>query len=127
MMESHNEGYLELPLILLASDEPGLAEHLHLALREQSFAVEFAPGYREIESLAAVHDKAIVLLEVSVHESVEAAVEVAMRIKRTNARRFVGYLADHTLHNSGLAGDAIFPRTPIHLMDALRTRFAIPR
>jgi DNA-binding response OmpR family regulator len=113
----------EIPLILLASDEPRLATQLHLALRKQSLAVEVAPGYREIESLAHENSNAIVLLEVSRHQSVEAAVELAMRIKRTNSNRFVGYLADRILHNSGLAGDAIFPRNIQHLLLALRNHF----
>ncbi len=117
----------DLPLILLASDEPRLAQHLCLALREQSVAAQFAPGYREIESLTEVHKKAIVLLEVSGHHSVEAAVEVAKRIKRSDPGRFVAYLADRILHSSGLAGDAIFPRTPEHLIQTLRVYFAGPK
>jgi hypothetical protein len=102
-----------LPLILLASDEPRLAARLHYALCEQKFAVKLAAGYGELESLAVAHDNAIVLLEISRHQSVEDAVEVALRIKRNNASRFIGYLADRVLHSSGLAGDAIFraPRT----------------
>jgi hypothetical protein len=113
----------DLPLILLASDEPRQAGHLHFALQEERFAVAFAPGYTEIESLAEAHQKAIVLLEVSRHESVEAAVGLALRIKRVNASRFVGYLADRILHNSGLAGDAIFPRNPQYLTEALCSYF----
>ncbi|HZD47792.1 MAG TPA: hypothetical protein VE178_03530 [Silvibacterium sp.] len=113
----------EIPLILLASDEPRLATQLHLALRAQSLPVELAPGYSDVESLADENSNAIVLLEVSRHQSVEAAVEIALRIKRTNANRFVGYLADRVLHNSGLAGDAIFPRNAQHLLLALRNHF----
>lgn len=113
----------DLPLILLASDEPRLAAFLHLALRQQSLTVEFAPGYREVERLAKIHERAIVLLEVSRYESVEAAVELALRIKHGNASRFVGYLADHMLRSSGLAGDAIFPRSAPHLAQALRDYF----
>ncbi|MBV8674615.1 MAG: response regulator transcription factor [Acidobacteriaceae bacterium] len=115
----------ESPLILLASDDPRLAADLHLALREQNFAVEFAPGYVEMEGLADAHEHAIVLLEVSRHQSVEAAVELALRIKRSNANRFVGYLADSILLNSGLAGDAIFPRNPHDLTLALRNHFRV--
>jgi hypothetical protein len=113
----------DLPLILLASDEPRFAAHLHLALREERLAVELAPSYMEIESLAEAHPEAIVLLEVSRHESVEAAVRAALRIKRIDATRFVGYLADRILHNSGLAGDAIFPRNAQHLTEALCNHF----
>jgi hypothetical protein len=112
-----------LPVILLASDEPRLAEHLQVALLEQSLTVELAPGYPQIEPLADEHENAIVLLEVSRHQSVEAAVELALRIKRSNADRFVGYLADRILHNSGLAGDAIFPRSPWQLSEALHNHF----
>jgi hypothetical protein len=113
----------DLPLILLASDEPRLASHLQLALRQQRFAIELAPGYREVESLAQAHESAVVLLEVCRLQSVEAAVEVAMRIKRSNGTRFVGYLADRMLHNSGLTGDGIFPRNAQHLTEALRSHF----
>jgi len=113
----------DLPLILLASDELRLASNLQRALRQQRFAVVLAPEYRDLESLAQSHHNAIVLLEVSRHQSVEAAVETAMRIKRSNASRFVGYLADRLLHNSGLAGDGIFPRNAQHLTEALRNHF----
>jgi len=113
----------DLPLILLASDEPRLADHLHLALREQSLTVELAPGYPQVEALAEAHAKAIVLLEVSRHQSAEAAVELALRLKRSNAARFVGYLADRILQSSGLAGDGIFSRKPEHLAEALQDHF----
>jgi DNA-binding NtrC family response regulator len=113
----------DLPLILLASDEPRLASRLQLALRQQRFAVELAPGYSEIESLAQAHETAVVLLEVSRYQSVEAAVATALRIKRSNTTRFVGYLADGLLHNSGLAGDGIFPRNAQDLTEALRDHF----
>ena len=122
IMQSDHKG-TEIPPLLLASDEPRLATQLHLALRKQGLLVELAPGYPEIESLAVANSEAIVLLEVSRHQSVEAAVELALRIKRTNANRFVGYLADRVLHNSGLAGDAIFPRTVQHLLPALHNHF----
>lgn len=112
-----------LPLILLASDQPLQAARLDYALREQNLAVKFAPGYAQIEPLAKAHESAIVLLEVSRHESVEAAVALALRIKRINAYQFVGYLADSTLHSSGLAGDGIFPRTAQHLAHALQVHF----
>jgi hypothetical protein len=115
---------VNLPLVLLASDEPRLASHLHLALCEQHLVVEFAPGYAEIESLAAeAHRKAIVLLEVSRHQSVEAAVELALRIKRGDASRFVGYVADRILHNSGLTGDALLTRNARDIQVALHAYF----
>ena len=121
--DKQNQSQHDLPLILLASDDPRLAAHLQHALREWNLAVKLAPGYGEIESLAAQHDKGIVLLEISRHESVEYAVELALRIKRGNKSRFVGYLADRMLHMSGLAGDAIFPRGAQQLTEALRNHF----
>lgn len=116
----------EMPLILLASDNPRLGAHLRLALNEHGLTVKFAPGYREIEPLAATHEKAIVLLEVSRQQSVEAAVELALRIKRSNANQFVGYLADDIFQNSGLTGDGIFPRNAQCLTRALRNHFRLP-
>jgi hypothetical protein len=114
---------LSSPLIVLASDEPHLAGHLHRALRKEDWSVQLAPGYGEVESIAQTHRNAIVLLEVSRHESVEAAVELALRLKRRDSGQFVGYLADPVLHTSGLVGDAIFPRSTQHLPAALRNHF----
>jgi len=110
------------PRILLASDSRRGADHLHRTLQQEGFSVQLAPGYHDLES-PAQHQNAVILLEVSDSQSVEAAVEAAMRLKRRNAGQFVGYIVDPILHTSGLAGDAIFPRSTHHLPQALRDFF----
>ena len=112
-----------IPLILLASDNPHVASYVHRTLEQEGLSVRLAPGYGELEPLSQSHQSAIVLIEVSHHHSVEAAVNLALRLKRRNASRFVGYLADPNLHTSGLAGDAIFPRSTHRLPAALRDHF----
>jgi hypothetical protein len=112
-----------IPLILLASDNPHVASYIHRTLEQEGLAVRLAPGYGELEPLSQSHQNAIVLIEVSSQYSVEAAVNLALRLKRRNAGRFVGYLADPILHTSGLAGDGIFPRSTHHLTAALRDHF----
>lgn len=112
-----------IPLILLASDNPHVASYIHRTLEQEGLSVQLAPGYGELEPLSQSHQNAIVLIEVSHQYSVEAAVNLALRLKRRNAGRFVGYLADPILHTSGLAGDGIFPRSTHHLTAALRDHF----
>lgn len=112
-----------IPLILLASDNPQVASYVHRTLEQEGLSVRLAPGYGELELLSQSHQSAIVLIEVSHQRSVEEAVNLALRLKRCNASRFVGYLADPILHTSGLAGDAIFPRSTHHLPVALRNHF----
>ena len=114
---------LLIPLILLASDNPHVASYVHHTLEQEGLSVRLAPGYGELEPLSQSHQGAIVLIEVSHQQSVEAAVNLALRLKRRDARRFVGYLADPILHTSGLAGDGIFPRSTRHLTVALRDHF----
>jgi hypothetical protein len=109
-----------IPLILLASDNPQVASHIHRTLEQEGLSVRLAPGYGELEPLSQSHLSAIVLIEVSHQQSVEAAVNLALRLKRRNASRFVGYLADPILHTSGLAGDGIFPRSTHYLTTALQ-------
>ncbi len=111
-----------VPFILLASDSSRAAEHLQRTLQQEGFNVQLAPGYQDLESLSH-HQSPVVLLEVSSLQSVEAAVAAAMRLKRGNADQFVGYIVDPILHTSGLAGDAVFPRSPHHLPQALRDFF----
>jgi len=111
-----------VPLILLASDSKRGAEHLHRILQQEGFSVQLAPGYHDLES-PAQHQSVVVLLEISNLQSVEAAVDAAMRLKRRNPGQFVGYIVDPILHTSGLAGDAIFPRGTHHLPQALRDFF----
>ncbi|MFZ0270418.1 MAG: hypothetical protein WB524_18760 [Acidobacteriaceae bacterium] len=108
------------PSILLASDSERHGSTMHRALEEKGFAVEFAGDYTQVESLLDKRRYDVVLLEVTSEHAVEPAVEAALRVKRGNAGQFVGYLADATLGNSGLAGDAIFPRNPAGLPEALR-------
>jgi hypothetical protein len=112
------------PPILLASDNPRVAESLQKKLIDEGFSVHLAPSYQALEPLWQQHRHGLVLLEVSNVHSVEAAVNAAMNIKRHDAGQFVGYLADPILRTSGLAGDAIFPRT-LHLIpQAIRRHFA---
>ena len=114
-----------VPLILLASDNPRLAGHLCRTLEREGMAVKFAPGYHELEPLTHQHEDGAALIEVSHQHSVEAAVDLALRLKRRNVSQFVGYLADPILHTSGLAGDAIFPRSASQLPQALRDYFSV--
>ena len=108
------------PLILLSGDNARTAALLHHSLTEEGFSVQLASGYHELETLWEQHRYPLVLLEVSGVQSVEAAVRTAINLKRHDPRQFVGYLADPVLHTSGLAGDAIFPRTPDQLTQALK-------
>jgi len=112
----------ELPSILLSGDNARSVLPLHRTLLDQGFHVQFA-AYYELETAWKQHRQPIVLLEVSGAHSVEAAVNAAIELKRHDPRQFVGYLADPILHSSGLAGDAIFPRTPESLIRALRNHF----
>jgi CheY-like chemotaxis protein len=122
--KSTSDDYSSLiPLILLASDNPHVASYVRRTLEQEGLSVRLAPGYEELEPLSQSHLSAIALIEVSHQQSVEAAVNLALRLKRRNARRFVGYLADPILYTSGLAGDGIFPRSTHHLTAALRAHF----
>jgi CheY-like chemotaxis protein len=112
------------PLILLSGDNARTAALLQHSLTEQGFQVQLAPGYHELETLWQQQRHPMVLLEVSGPQSVEAAVTTALSLKRRDPQQFVGYLADPGLHTSGLAGDAIFPRTPDQLAGALRHHFS---
>jgi hypothetical protein len=112
------------PNILLASDDSRLAESLRRKLNDEGFAVHLAPGYQALEIIWQQHRHPVILLDVSSVQSVDAAVEAAITIKRHDSAQFVGYLADPILRTSGLAGDAIFPRNLHQLPDALRTHFS---
>jgi hypothetical protein len=46
-------------------------------------------------------------------------------LKRQDPLLFIGYIADPILHTSGLAGDAIFPRSAEQLASALRRHLAL--
>lgn len=93
---------------------------MHRALQQQGFAVEFAGNYGQVTGLLQERSFDVVLLEVTGEHAVEPAVEAALKVKRGNARQFVGYLADAGLDTSGLAGDAVMPRSAAKVEDALR-------
>jgi hypothetical protein len=114
----------ESPSILLASDRERLGSSLHQVLCEKGFQVAFAGDYSGLEEYLHQQRFDMVLLEVSGEHAVEAAVQTALRVKRGNAGQFVGYLADPALAASGLAGDAIFPRSPARLPETLHRFFS---
>jgi DNA-binding NtrC family response regulator len=106
--------------ILLASDSERHGKSVHQLLKEDGFAIDYAGSYSRIEDHLRGKDFDVVLLEVTGEHAVEPAVDAALRVKRTNAAQFVGYLADADLESSGLAGDAVFPRNAEKLREALR-------
>ena len=108
------------PSILLASDSERHGSSIRRALEQHGFAVEYAGRSAEVEPALSGRRFDVVLLEVTGEHAVEPAVEAALRVKRGNARQFVGYLADSSLESSGLAGDAVFPRNAARLPAALR-------
>jgi DNA-binding NtrC family response regulator len=108
------------PSILLASDSTRHGSTMHRALRQQGFAVEFAGDYAQLAALLQERTFDVVLLEVTGEHAVEPAVAAALEVKRGNSRQFVGYLADASLETSGLAGDAVMPRSAAKVEDALR-------
>ena len=112
------------PSILLASDSERHGNTMHRALEEHGFAVQFAGSYAEVDSLLSERTFDVILLEVTGEHAVEPAVAAALRVKRRNARQFVGYLADAALETSGLAGDAVFPRSAVRLPEVLRRYMA---
>ncbi len=112
------------PSILLASDSKRHGNTMHRALQEHGLAVEYAGEYAQLDSLLRERKYDVVLLEVTGEHAVEPAVAAALRVKRGDAQQFVGYLADDSLGNCGLAGDAIFPRNAAKLPEALRQHMA---
>ena len=118
-----NSADLTSPLILLSGDNDRTTALLHDSLTDEGFQVQLAAGYQDLEALWQQRRHPMILLEVSGPQSVEAAVHTALSLKRQDPQQFVGYLADPVLHTSGLAGDAIFPRTPDQLASALRRHF----
>lgn len=113
------------PRILLASDSTRQGGSMRQLLESAGFQVEYAGDYSRLDH--ALHAQAFdaILLEVTGEHAVEAAVAAALRVKRANARQFVGYLADPPLHTSGLAGDGVFPRSVSRLSAALRGLLAV--
>jgi PleD family two-component response regulator len=112
------------PHILLASSHRDTAELLRQRLIEEGFAIDAASGYHQVTALWQQHRHPVILLDVSSFQAAEEAVCAALSIKRHDSKQFVGYLADPILRTSGLAGDAIFTRSPRHLPQALRAHFA---
>lgn len=108
------------PSILLASDSHAMGSAMHQMLEEHGFSVRYAGHYSQLKSALGAEQFDMVLLEVTGEQAVEAAVETALQVKRGNAAQFVGYLADPGLETSGLAGDAIFPRSAAKLPGSLR-------
>ncbi|MGA7352757.1 MAG: hypothetical protein WA891_13075 [Acidobacteriaceae bacterium] len=106
--------------ILLASDSERHGLTMHRALQERGLAVEFAGTYAEVDGRMHGRSYDMVLLEVTGQHAVEPAVAAALRVKRANASQFVGYLADASLETSGLAGDAVLPRSAARVEEALR-------
>lgn len=111
------------PSILLASDSARQGSSMHTALQGSGFPVHYAGDYSQLDGLLDGGQFDVVLLEVTGPHAVEPAVAAALRVKRANADQFVGYLADSELETSGLAGDAIFPRSVARLPEALRSFF----
>jgi len=93
---------------------------MHRALQEQGFSIEFVGDYSQLEAQLHAQPYDLVLLEVTGEHAVEPAVAAALRVKRANAKQFVGYLADASLETSGLAGDAVLPRNATKVPEALR-------
>ena len=108
------------PLILLSGDNARTTALIYHSLTEQGFRVQLAPTYKDAETLWLRDRPSMVLLEVSGAHAVESAVHLALQIKRRDHQVFIAYLADPVLYSSGLAGDAVFPRTTRHLTTALR-------
>jgi hypothetical protein len=123
-MMTQSKNYLSRPgkepSILLASDSERHGSTMHRALRQHGLAVEFAGEYAHVAALLRYRRFDVVLLEVTGEHAVEPAVAAALEVKRGNAGQFVGYLADAALEASGLAGDAVMPRSAAKVEDALR-------
>jgi hypothetical protein len=120
---SRNSGN-SFPTILLASDSENPGSFMHGLLQAQGFITDYAGFYSEVGPRLASEQFDVILLEVTTTESVEAAVAVALQVKRGQPGQFVGYLADSMLDTAGLAGDAVFPRSAARLPEALRSFFA---
>jgi PleD family two-component response regulator len=105
--------------ILLASDSERHGATMHRALLQVGFSIEYAGDYSQLDARLNLQKYDLVLLEVTGEHAVEPAVEAALRVKRSDAQQFVGYLADASLETSGLAGDAVLPRSAAKLPDAL--------
>ena len=124
MTRANQSGPFEDRSILFASDSERHGSHMHRAMEEQGLTVEYAGDYSRVDSRLKERRYAMVLLEVTGEHAVEPAVAAALNVKRSNAEQFVGYLADANLDTSGLAGDAVLPRSGAKLKERLRQYFA---
>lgn len=120
--------FTESSLILLSGDNPHSARLLGEMLQDHGFNIQFAQDLSEVETLwhrqrVRSPVPVMVLLEVTESRHIEAAVDTALQLKRHDPYQFVGYLADPVLWTGGLIGDAIFPRSPRQLGDALKSYF----
>jgi PleD family two-component response regulator len=106
--------------ILLVSDSERHGATIHRALQQHGFSIDYAGDYSQLDARLNQQKYDVVLLEVTGEHAVEPAVAAALRVKRVDARQFVGYLADPILETSGLTGDAVLPRSATKLPDALR-------
>jgi hypothetical protein len=113
----------EPPLILLCGDNNRTVLLLVRSLTLEGFSVERAPSYDDMAGMWHERRYQMVLLEVSGAHGVEEAVKAALQLKRLDQLLFIAYLADPSLHTSGLAGDAIYSRDPNQLAVALRLQF----
>lgn len=111
------------PRILFGSDNQLLISAISSALLNAGFHVDGANDYLHLETLWLQLRPDIVLVEVSRPDSIERATKSALRIKQQDARQFIAYLADGNLRMRGLTGDAILPRDPGVLPQALREAF----
>ena len=106
--------------ILLVEDDKMIGEAVLDFLRADGYAVDWVQDGEMAETALRTQTYDLVLLEVTGEHAVEPAVVAALRVKRANAKQFVGYLADASLETSGLAGDAVLPRNATKVPEALR-------
>jgi CheY-like chemotaxis protein len=129
MDDSSSDGSSRLPNpfypnILLAGDNASLADLQRRTLVDAGFTVDVADSYSLATEMWEQSRHTVILLDVSHARAVNDAVVTALKIKRRDPGQFVGYLADPILRTSGLAGDAIFPRSAFQLPQVLRKHFA---
>ncbi|MFT4114495.1 hypothetical protein [Silvibacterium sp.] len=115
-----------LPRILLIAENIRVIEPILSALKDDGLPVMLAHGYPAGIEHWSEHRQPIVLIDVPRLEEVEPAIDTAVAIKRRDPAQFIGYLADNTLHTSGLTGDALFPRSSTRLPTLLRTHLVAP-
>lgn len=124
-MECEREGDARFPRILLSGEHSSSIERFYRSLCEEGLHTMVAHGLAAGVDAWNERRQPVVLLDVPELSSVEPAIEAAVAIKRRNPDQFVGYLADATYLTSGLAGDAIFPRSASQLPHRLRAHLAL--